>query len=416
MLNSTNDDQFTSQVAGILKSFNDAPRKYYDYRQSVKDIIDNLGPNQDDLERGAKAITQILNLAKIKINDEQPPTSSTNSSSHLNSTSTTKTTSKSANQDPLIKPYYYTFHRELSGGLITSTIKPSYRHHLSESLVRRFNLEDNDILNITINSRDPVTGQLIHFKINQVVKHQPDLPSRKITVFPYGIIEYDASSNHYKISKDYHGERLSNANSAMLNYVIPRNLTNDLKTIKNGALADLAWFDDHPEIVKIRWVHDPNQAPKHPTTKKHSAYVNNNDHNSGHDAPLVETTLDYNLHQQTVAIINGDALRAQEFQALCLAHNAKCKVLDAFKVNNNTNYIQSSLTDVDIVIMVQNYNTHKSSQALTDAVKDFNLKFAIANSMGIQSVERAIYRADQELPAYDSSQNQIDYPLKNQTN
>lgn len=47
MLNSINDDQFTSQVAGILKSFNDAPppRKYYDYRQSVKDIIDNLGPN-----------------------------------------------------------------------------------------------------------------------------------------------------------------------------------------------------------------------------------------------------------------------------------------------------------------------------------------------------------------------------------
>lgn len=122
--------------------------------------------------------------------------------------------------------------------------------------------------------------------------------------------------------------------------------------------------------------------------------------------------LDFDLHQQVVNIIVGERMRYQQYSKLIKEHNGTPVVTEAFvHQSNNRSYFENQLKNSDIVILVQNYNKHNTSKTITSICNQNHQKFAISNSLGLQSIEQAIYRADQTLPAYEPVNSTIDYPM-----
>lgn len=96
-------------------------------------------------------------------------------------------------------------------------------------------------------------------------------------------------------------------------------------------------------------------------------------------------------------------------------HNGHALITDAFFHRSNSEaHFTNQLADSDIAVMVQNYNKHHTSKLITDICSDHQIKFAIANSLGLQSIEQAIYRAYIGLPSYEPNGTIIDYPVKTQ--
>lgn len=122
--------------------------------------------------------------------------------------------------------------------------------------------------------------------------------------------------------------------------------------------------------------------------------------------------LDFDLHQQVVNIIVGERMRHQQYSKLIEEHNGIPLITEAFvHQTNNRSYFENQLKNSDIVILVQNYNKHNTSKTITNICNQNQQKFAISNSLGLQSIEQAIYRANQTLPAYEPVNSTIDYPM-----
>lgn len=123
--------------------------------------------------------------------------------------------------------------------------------------------------------------------------------------------------------------------------------------------------------------------------------------------------LAFNLHGQTVAVVIGKGLREHEITKMIANHHGHTIVVDAFyHQKDRYQHFNNELRTADIIIMVQNYMKHATSKTITDVASRNNKKFAISKSGGLQSIEQAIYRADQGIKAYENSSSSIDYPTK----
>ena len=70
-----------------------------------------------------------------------------------------------------------------------------------------------------------------------------------------------------------------------------------------------------------------------------------------------------------------------------------------------------ALTKSDLIILIQNYSKHLTSNAVFNFAKKNNIPIAISQSAGLQSVERAIYRALNGYAAHETSSADVDYPM-----
>lgn len=123
--------------------------------------------------------------------------------------------------------------------------------------------------------------------------------------------------------------------------------------------------------------------------------------------------INYNLENKTVAIVAGDLIRHQSYIKLIKAHHGKPKMIDAFYHHKKAyKYYSSKLHKANLIIMIQNYTKHNTSYAIAQVIKKTNQSFAVANSAGLQAVDRAIYRALNNLPAYDNVNGNVVYPTK----
>ena len=78
---------------------------------------------------------------------------------------------------------------------------------------------------------------------------------------------------------------------------------------------------------------------------------------------------------------------------------------------NNIAHFTKEFANVDIIVMVQNLTKHSTSYAIKRVLRP-DQRFAISDSAGLQSIDRAIYRADNDLGARETQRNDIDYPIK----
>lgn len=240
-------------------------------------------------------------------------------------------------------------------------------------------------------------------------------------VLKFGVVKRNGQSLYVDSSAS--GSWLRDANPAMETYHVPfayNSLSNAGGFVKEGDIVDLAWRKSNPSEVKIRWVYKTNSMGSRmssaPTIVNASIANKALSKESKTKAKEMEgkgslTTIDFNLKGKKVAVVIGNEVRSALIKKMISAHHGSGKVIDAFKFSNVNRYWRKELRHVDIVVMVQNLNTHATSKTIQKYVKQFNLGFAIADSAGVLSIERAVYRAYEGLPAYETSTQPIIYPI-----
>ena len=309
---------------------------------------------------------------------------------------------KVATQNYTLKPNEYVARRNLNNVALLD-IHGNQITILSESQIHPETVDSGDIITAVYRYNQ--------YEFQHVLHQDLHLKALQIDELKYGKVEEDEHGNLY-IKEDIYGNPIQTYNPDLETFQISNRIANEFN-ILNGSSVDLAWYHQDPNTIRIRWVHPLNEKnsynPTTHTSHKNKATTNNTKKTT---SKKVTADLDFDLNDQVVNVIIGDDTRKQEIIDLIKLHHGIPKVTDAFIRQDVNQILENALSKADIAIMVQNLNKHNTSKALSLIIKSKDIKFAISNSAGLQSIERAIYRADRGLPAYETSSYNIDYPIQ----
>lgn len=124
--------------------------------------------------------------------------------------------------------------------------------------------------------------------------------------------------------------------------------------------------------------------------------------------------LNLDLKGQSVLVLS-DYARSEKLEEVIKAYNGKPTVTGG---NNSSKQLPPMLEKLilgsDITIICTDYMHHRVSQQVIDILKEKDdAKYAVASSSSRAFIERALYRAENGLQAYETnSSNTIDYPIK----
>lgn len=400
---------------------------YLDYREQVRNILDALDDSSTSLRLGAVAIENLLTLAKIDLDDEDEETETGDEEDEGEDDSDDSDAIEEADsggdlaeaeakkqQVKIIRheeprasiPYQISagnqlclFSRALKGGSFY-TEQGDLVGEINELTLKNLNVENGDLVELDPSSQPPRVVRIVE---------ACNLPSNIATML-YGVVERDAAGDLY-VSRSAMGEKLSEC-AGIDRYEVPAIIDagqTETGFVHEGDIVDLAWYKNRPSNMIVRWVSQTKgeEAPKKekPAEKK----VKSEKEDNGKEESV--TTLNFDLHGRSVAVVIGNELRSQEIQKMVGEHHGRCKVIDAFKFSDTESFYKHALKRADVTVMVQNLNKHSTSKALRKYAK----RLAIADSAGLSSIERAIYRAMHGLPAYETSTQPIAYPVKELT-
>lgn len=380
---------------------------YLDYREQVRNILDALDDSSTSLRLGAVAIENLLTLARVDLDDEDEEDSDdsdaieeADSGGDLADAETEdkKQVKIIRHEEPTASIYYQLcrFSRALKGGSFY-TEQGDLVSEINELAVRNLNVENGDLVELDPSSQPPRVVRIVE---------AGNLPSN-IATMSYGIVERDPAGDLY-VSRSAMGESLSEC-AGIDRYEVPAIIDagqTETGFVHEGDIVDLAWYKNSPSNMIVRWVSQTKgeEVPKKekPAEKKVKSEKEDKDKEES------VTTLNFDLHGRSVAVVIGNELRSQEIQKMVGEHHGRCKVIDAFKFSDTESFYKHALKRADVTVMVQNLNKHSTSKALRKYAK----RLAIADSAGLSSIERAIYRAMHGLPAYETSTQPIAYPVK----
>lgn len=411
-------------------------QKYRDYRMAIEKTLAMIQPTDDGLASGAVTIQEILKLAASETqleqtenkedthsetptqsrpesavkneatsNTDQPATEKTNTEKPATEEPTTeKTTTELVTQSTKPSPdepnhTVMQVRRRLKGfDLIDPDNDKAPHYYYDEILARQLEIQNGDWVQVGTMQRGKN-----HPFIEKILSHA-EVPNL-ITVAPLYVVNYNSFDDTYQITQNYQGTPLASVNPAVETFKISgRDALR--QRINDGQLVDLAWFNEQPDKPVVRYVHHSHR-PLGAQANRPEKRIKSTTSTSPAE-PI--QTLDFDLKAQTVAVVMGDAnTRQQQITQLIDEHNGHALLIDAFKHSNSASFYNQQLSQTDIVVMVQNQNKHATSKALSKAVKQYDLKMAIANGGGLQQIERAMYRAVKGLPAFESG-NLITYP------
>lgn len=451
---------------------------YQDYRENLQNILDNIKGDQDSLNLGAIAIISLLDMAMVKEdgddNDEedteqsekdyeganydnanenddeeitegdeeaeedndQDATTETIPESEENKEEKLKTVEEAVPEEsesepiPEIKTVEGEYgvptdhravivERSLQGVRLHNANTNEYIGILNEEITRRFNIGNGSLIEVK-----PVEGRFAFVR----TLHQVDEPEDN-DVFHFAVVKRESAANTLYVDSNVSGDKLSDYNPTQNTYFIPtvvNKLTSSSGFVSEGDILDLAWKEDRPEEIRIRWVYPDTNLGSMPSQKikekKKEPAPNATTPKKGVPTPKKVkeeknktnesmTNIAYNLNGKKVTVVIGNEIRSTVVNSLISAHNGKGNVVDAFKFSNVDKFYKKALRHTDLVVMVQNLNKHATSKTLQKYVKKYKLRFAIADSAGLSSIERAIYRAYKGLPAYETTNQPVEYPM-----
>ncbi|MBA1392974.1 DUF2325 domain-containing protein, partial [Lactobacillus sp. XV13L] len=111
-------------------------------------------------------------------------------------------------------------------------------------------------------------------------------------------------------------------------------------------------------------------------------------------------------HYQRVGIAVGDNQNEAVLAGIVNRYNGIPVPVDAFQGKKKV--MERQIRDLDIVILVTAFAAHDSTWNIQEFASKYSVKFAVSSSKGYQAFERALYRAEKGLPAYEGNQ-AIDY-------
>ena len=223
-----------------------------------------------------------------------------------------------------------------------------------------------------------------------------------IVEFSQAVVEKDFESKKLYISKNINGDRLFDENVAV-NRFYPTDEQISKVCLEEKDVVDLAWYQRTPERITIRWKYDVESE-----TVEEKKNVNVKKVKKTFETE--KSTLKFDLKGKTVALIVGDpkSFVSDGIRKMIEEHGGILIELDAFKRAERQNYFGKKF---DLAVTVQTLNSHETSAVVLKMLNDENVPRAIATTCSVQAVERAVYRALNNLPAYETTVN-IDYPVK----
>ncbi|MGM9906309.1 DUF2325 domain-containing protein [Lactobacillus sp.] len=392
---------------------------YLDYREQVQNILDALDDSSTSLRLGAVAIENLLALARVDLDDDNEEDEASDEEDYSDDSDAIEEADSGGDlaeaedrkqvkiirhEEPTASiPYQISaghklcrFSRALKGGSFY-TEQGDLVSEINELAVKNLNVENGDLVELDPSCQPPRVVRIVE---------AGNLPSN-IATLSYGVVERDAAGDLY-VSHSAMGERLSDC-AGIDRYEVPAIIDagqTETGFVHEGDIVDLAWYKNSPSNMIVRWVSQTKgkAGPKKekPAEKKAKSEKEDKDKDES------VSTLNFDLHGRSVAVVIGNELRSQEIQKMVGEHHGRCKVIDAFKFSDTESFYKHALKRADVTVMVQNLNKHSTSKALRKYAK----RLAIADSAGLSSIERAIYRAMHGLPAYETSTQPIAYPVK----
>lgn len=150
------------------------------------------------------------------------------------------------------------------------------------------------------------------------------------------------------------------------------------------------------------------EAPSEKTEPSQKKQKSNTTYKSNHQQ------LDLDLKGQSVLVLS-DYARSEKLEEVIKSYNGKPTVTGG---NNSSEQLPPMLEKLilgsDITIICTDYMHHRVSQQVIDILKEKDdAKYAVASSSSRTFIERALYRAENGLQAYEASgSDTIDYPIK----
>ena len=273
---------------------------------------------------------------------------------------------------------------------------------VNEGQIHDLNLKSGDIVEAL-----PLANSLNEAEVLRVVGYRK-LRSRdydKIADFKYGVVQ--GSPGNLSVSRNIHGEKLIINHKPVIVALDSGYYQNGNIHLEDGAIVDLAWYTgdvrlkkDPASAVQVRWIYETEQPKRVSKTKKAKTKVV--------ASTQVLAKLDMNLHYQRVGIAVGDNQNEAILEGIVNRYNGIPIPIDAFEGKKKV--IESQIKDLDIVILVTAFAAHDSTWNISEFASKYHVKFAVSSSKGYQAFERALYRAENGMPAYEGNQ-QLEYKM-----
>ena len=273
---------------------------------------------------------------------------------------------------------------------------------VNEGQIHDLNLKSGDIVEAL-----PLANSLNEAEVLRVVGYRK-LRSRdydKIADFKYGVVQ--GSPGNLSVSRNIHGEKLVINHKPVIVALDSSYYQNGNIHLEDGAIVDLAWYTgdvrlkkDPASAVQVRWIYETEQPKRVSKTKKAKTKVV--------ASTQVLAKLDMNLHYQRVGIAVGDNQNEAILEGIVNRYNGIPIPIDAFEGKKKV--IESQIKDLDIVIFVTAFAAHDSTWNISEFASKYHVKFAVSSSKGYQAFERALYRAENGMPAYEGNQ-QLEYKM-----
>ncbi len=290
----------------------------------------------------------------------------------------------------------YTVIRLLSGcDLINDSNRRVYT--LKESQIHSLNLKSGDIVEAVPEDKNS------HYEatILRVVgfRELPSMEVDSISTFKYAVVQ--GRAGHLAITRNAQGKKLRVNGKAVLLPVDSSKYWDENIRLVDGSIVDLAWYDgdvrlkkNPEEAIQIRWIYELEQLQKPNSAKKKESTTAEKDDN------LTKLALD--LHYQRVGIAIGNNQNEAMLEGIVKRYNGISIPIDAFQ--GKKKIMENQIKDLDIVILVTAFAAHDSTWNISEFASKYHIKFAVSSSKGYQAFERALYRAEKGLPAYEGNQ------------
>lgn len=273
---------------------------------------------------------------------------------------------------------------------------------VNEGQIHDLNLKSGDIVEAL-----PLANSLNEAEVLRVVGYRK-LRSRdydKIDDFKYGVVQ--GSPGNLSVSRNIHGEKLIINHKPVIVALDSSYYQNGNIHLEDGAIVDLAWYTgdvrlkkDPASAVQVRWIYETEQPRRVSKTKKEKT--------KAATSTQELAKLDMNLHYQRVGIAVGDNQNEAILEGIVNRYKGIPIPIDAFEGKKKV--IENQIKDLDIVILVTAFAAHDSTWNISEFASKYHVKFAVSSSKGYQAFERALYRAENGMPAYEGNQ-QLDIKM-----
>ncbi len=304
----------------------------------------------------------------------------------------------------------YIVQRRLNGSEAIDS-KGNNIQFFNEYLTRSANLEEGSIVSLDRRIDDKGLRKIV-----KVIAPKKDhRPKENIVEFGPSVVQRDGFGLY--VDKDTNKRYLSQFNSAKTRLYFDERVIANFK-LKESDLVTLAWYENTPENIKLRWKYAENT---HSTldVKVTKNTSNNQKKLTKQQRKLLKLRkrkekksssgqeyipkLNFDLQKKRAIIVVADKSLTANLEKVIEAHNGIAKIIEtkqpsqAFRAAKESSY----------VILIQSYIKHSISQFLIDN-QNRRYTVSMAKTSGQLAVEKALYRAKYKLNVTDNDQ--INYP------